>query len=75
MRVEAEVGGGEVEDVGEKEAGMTGAERQGRTKLLKLVSLSQTAAHSHMTSLIFLTIASTLSLFSLGIFFQALIVT
>ena len=67
--------GGEVEDVGEKEAGMTGAERQGRTKLLKLVSLSQFAAHSHMTSLIFLTIASTLSLFSLGILFQALIVT
>ena len=28
--------GGEVEDVGEKEAGMTGAEGQGRTKLLTL---------------------------------------
>ena len=70
MRVEAEVGGGEVEDVGEKEAGMTGAEGQGRTKLLKLVSLSQTAAHSHMTLLIFLTIASTESISHLGYFFK-----
>ena len=49
---------------------MTGAERQGRTKLLKLVSLSQTAAHSHMTLLIFLTIASTESISHLGYFFK-----